>query len=147
MIPSILTHNYEAIYNTLIIFTILYTIILLAVLIDLYFGVQRARRLNIVRTSFGFRRTINKLTTYFGLTIMLSLADIVTSIIFKFPYFTIITTLGVILVEAKSVLENIKNYNKNDTEKLQAAIMQILKNKDNIQDFIKLTNTANQQTP
>jgi hypothetical protein len=69
---------------------ILYTCVFMSVLIDLFFGVKRAKRLKIVRTSFGYCRTITKLTSYFGLMLMLSIADIVASVIFKMPYFTVI---------------------------------------------------------
>jgi hypothetical protein len=41
--------------------------VFVSVFIDLFFGVKRAKRLKIVRTTFGYRRTINKLTSYFGL--------------------------------------------------------------------------------
>ncbi|MDR1562714.1 MAG: hypothetical protein LBS54_06490, partial [Dysgonamonadaceae bacterium] len=64
--------------------------------------------LKIVRTSFGYRRTITKLTNYFGLMLMLPIADIAASVIFKIPYFTVFGAIGIVIVEAKSVFENLK---------------------------------------
>jgi hypothetical protein len=100
---------YRNSFNTrLTVSVILYTCDFVSVLIDLFFGVKRAKRLKTVRTSFGYRRTITKLTSYFGLTPILSITDIAASVIFKMPYFTVIGTIGIITVEDKSVFENIK---------------------------------------
>jgi hypothetical protein len=101
-IPSIINEDWARLHMLLTVLAVLYTCIFVAVLIDLFFGVRRARSLNIARTSYGYRRTINKLISYFGLTLLLTIADIAASIQFKTPYFTIICTIGIILVEAKS---------------------------------------------
>jgi hypothetical protein len=86
-------------FNSLLtVLAVLYTCVFLSVLIDLFFGVRRAKRLKIVRTSFGYRRTITKLTSYFGLMIMLSIADIVASVVFDMPYFTVIGAIGIVFV-------------------------------------------------
>ena len=89
-IPSIIKEDWEHCYMLLIVFAVLYACVFVSVLIDLFFGIKRAKRLNIARTSYGYRRTITKLTSYFGLMMMLSIADIAASVIFNMPYFTVI---------------------------------------------------------
>ncbi|MDR2928385.1 MAG: hypothetical protein LBV41_09355 [Cytophagaceae bacterium] len=66
MIPSIMNKDWSHCYALLIVLAILYACVFMSVLIDLYFGVKRAKRLKILRRSFGYRRTITKLTSYFG---------------------------------------------------------------------------------
>ena len=114
---------------------ILYACVLLAVLIDLFFGIKRARRLKIARTSFGYRRTITKLTSYFGLLLMLTIIDIAASIILKVPYFTVLGTIGIVIVETKSVFENLKQEDKN-AEEVQKILKKLLQNKDKLQEVI-----------
>jgi hypothetical protein len=40
--------------------------------------------------------------------LMLPIADIAASVIFKIPYFTVFGAIGIVIVEAKSVFENLK---------------------------------------
>ena len=142
-IPSILNKDWGQIHALLTVLAVLYTCIFIAVLIDLYFGIQRAHKQNIARTSYGFRRTISKLISYFGLALLLTIADIAASIMFAIPYLTVIGTIGIILVEAKSVIEHLKHKEKNVTE-VQKTLLTLFKNKDDIQSIIKFFNS---QTP
>jgi len=130
-------HQLEILAEILVIF---YTCVLGAILIDLFFGVRRARLQGVVRTSYGFRRTITKATTYFGLLMMLTIADVLASIIFRLPYFTAIGAIGLVLTELKSVFENIRNENKR-IEDVPKILLEMYKNKDYIQDIISYLNT------
>ena len=144
-IPSIINEDWSHLNALLIVLVILYACVFLSVLIDLYFGVKRAKRLKIVRTSFGYRRTITKLTSYFGLMLMLSIADIAASIIFKMPYFTVIGAIGIIAVEAKSVFENIRKDEKNIAE-VQKLLLKLFESKEEIQSLINFLNSNNNDT-
>jgi hypothetical protein len=132
-------------FNALLtVLAMLYACVFLSVVIDLFFGVRRAKRLKIVRTSFGYRRTITKLTSYFGLMLMLSIADIAASVIFKMPYFTVIGAIGIVAVEAKSVFENLKQEDKSVAE-IQKALQKIFENKDEFQALISFLNTQSKE--
>ena len=122
MIPSIISEDWSHVKALLTVLAVLYACVFVSVLIDLFFGVRRAKRLKIARTSFGYRRTITKLTSYFGLMLMLSIADIAASVVFKMPYFTVIGTIGIVIVEAKSVFENIRQEEKS-VEEIQKALL------------------------
>ncbi len=139
MIRLIMNKDWGNFNSLLTVLAVLYTCVFLSVLIDLFFGVRRAKRLKIVRTSFGYRRTITKLTSYFGLMLMLSIADIVASVVFKMPYFTVAGAVGIVLVEAKSVFENLKQQEKSIAE-VQSVLLKILENKDEIQNILALLN-------
>jgi len=128
----------------LIVLVILYSCVFVSVLIDLLFGVKRAKRLKIVRTSLGYRRTITKLTSYFGLMLMLSIADVAASVVLKMPYFTVIGTIGIVIIEAKSVIENIRNEEKNVAE-VQKLLLKLFENKEIIQAIISFLNSNKQE--
>ncbi|MFZ6038686.1 MAG: phage holin family protein [Bacteroidota bacterium] len=138
-IPYLLNRDWTHLQELLAVVSVLYVCVFVAVVIDLFFGVRRAKQLNIVRTSFGYRRTISKLTNYFGLMLMLSIADIVASVVFKMPYFTVAGAIGIVLVEAKSVFENLKQQEKSIAE-VQSVLLKILENKDEIQNILALLN-------
>ena len=136
-IPSIINEDWAHLNALLTVLGVLYACVFVSVLIDLFFGVKHAKRLKIARTSFGYRRTITKLTSYFGLMLMLSIADIAASIIFKMPYFTVIGAIGIVAVESKSVFENLKQQEKG-VEEIPKALQKLFENKGVIQAFISL---------
>ena len=139
-IPSIMNKDWSQINVLLTVLAVLYACVFMSVIVDLFFGVKRAKRLKIVRTSYGYRRTITKLTSYFGLMIMLSIADIVASVVFDMPYFTVIGAIGIILVEAKSVFEHLRQETKN-VEDVQKMLFKLIENKEEIQSLIKFLNS------
>ena len=143
-IPSIMNKDWSQINVLLTVLAVLYACVFMSVIVDLFFGVKRAKRLKIVRTSYGYRRTITKLTSYFGLMIMLSIADIVASVVFDMPYFTVIGAIGIILVEAKSVFENLRQENKN-VDDIQKVLLKIFENKEEIQALISFLNSKKQE--
>ncbi|MFA6838931.1 MAG: phage holin family protein [Dysgonamonadaceae bacterium] len=128
----------------LAVLAVLYSCVFVSVLIDLFFGVKRAKQLKVVRTSFGYRRTITKLTSYFGLMIMLTIGDIVASVVFEMPYFTVIGAIGIVLIEAKSVFENLRQENKN-VDDIQKVLLKIFENKEEIQALISFLNSKKQE--
>lgn len=82
--------------------------ILFAVLIDLSTGVERARKCNERIKSRILRRTVSKLIDYYRLLFFGIIIDVL-GLIFTWynnPYCTVLIALGVVAVEAKSVLEN-----------------------------------------
>jgi hypothetical protein len=144
MLQSIINQDWNSFKVLLTVLVVLYACVFVSVLIDLFFGVKRAKRLKIVRTSFGYRRTTTKLTSYFGLMLMLSIADIAASVIFKMPYFIVIGAIGIVAVEAKSVFENIKTGEKNIAE-AQKLLLELFESKEELQALISFLNTQKQE--
>lgn len=141
-IPSILSGDWTRLKALLIVLAVLYTCVFVAVLIDLLFGVRRARRLKIKRTSSGYRRTISKLTSYFGLMFMLTMADIAASIVFNMPYFSVFGAIGIVAVEAKSVFENLRQAEKEMAD-IQTLMYKLFENREELQAFISFINSKN----
>jgi hypothetical protein len=117
-----------------------YACVLFAIMIDLHFGVKKARARGVVRTSYGYRQAIAKAQSYFGLMALMTLVDVIASVVTDLPFFTALIGIGIILVELKSVFENIRGVNK-DVEKIPSMLAEILKNKDSLQSVITFLNS------
>lgn len=144
-ISSALTKEWTHLDELFAVLAVLYTCVFLSVIVDLFFGVRRARQLKIIRTSYGYRRTITKLTGYFGLMIMFSIADVVASVLFKMPYFSVAGAIGIVLVEAKSVFENLKQQEKSIAE-VQRLLLKFFENEEQIQTLIAFLDAQTQKT-
>jgi membrane protein required for beta-lactamase induction len=82
--------------------------ILLAVLIDLSTGVERAKKCKERIKSHILRRTISKVVDYYRLLFFGVIIDVLglTFVWYNMPYCAVVVAVGVVLIEAKSVLEN-----------------------------------------
>ena len=76
--------------------------------------------------------------------IMLSIADIVASVVFDMPYFTVIGAIGIVLVEAKSVFENLRQENKG-VDDVQNLLLKLFENKEEIQALSTFLNSQKQE--
>lgn len=145
LLSSAITEEWTHLDRLFAVLAVLYTCVFLSVIVDLFFGVRRARKLKIMRTSYGYRRTITKLTGYFGLMMMFSITDVVASVVFKMPYFSVAGAIGIVLVEAKSVFENLKQQEKNIAE-VQRLLLTFFENKEEIQTLVAFLNAQTGET-
>jgi hypothetical protein len=76
---------------------------------------------------------------------MLSIADVAASVVLKMPYFTVIGAIGIIIVEAKSVYENIHKEEKNIAE-VQKLLLKLFESKEEIQSLINFLNSKTDDT-
>lgn len=137
IIKSFIEKDFCAVVDKSITLAILYGCVLLAVLFDLASGVEKARRKKVLRTSYGFRRTICKLRDYFNVLMMFTLADIIASIWITLPFFTAIGAIGMVFIEGRSIWENKKDTNKG-IEDLPDVLVDLMKNRDNIEQIVKI---------
>lgn len=110
--------NHHFLSSLLILLSVEYLGVLLAVLADLVSGLRRAQRENRPCSSRGLRRTVAKLSSYYLAMFCLSVVDsimivaVITleelgrSTIEPFPYLTTFGSLSLALIEAKSIAEN-----------------------------------------
>lgn len=85
-----------------------FMLVLFAVVFDLYTGVRAAKKLKEKIQSHILRRTILKIIDYLTVVFFGVLIDVLGLCFpwYAIPYCCIVTTLGVILIEGKSVIEN-----------------------------------------
>lgn len=90
-----------------------------ATLVDFWSGITTARALRQPLMSHGFRRTIAKIGSYWQVLIFALMFDILGAFFsfYYLPFMTIVATLSIIIIEARSVVENSKR------RKLSAAEM------------------------
>ena len=99
----------------------LYCEVLLIVGADFWSGITKAKKNGVVRSSYGFRRTIEKLSKYYNLLIALTVVDAMqvsaiwymdefyTITVPMFPFITLFGALGISLIEVKSIYEKAEN--------------------------------------
>ena len=83
-------------------------LILLGVLIDMWAGTAAARAVGERLSSHGFRKTVAKAVDYLRVVFFAALIDTLGLFFpwYLLPYFVMACTLGVLLIEGRSVIEN-----------------------------------------
>ena len=126
--------------------------IIFAVLLDLNTGINAAKKAKEKIKSRILRRTVTKIVDYYRVLIFGVMIDVLGLCFpwYNIPYLAIMVTLGVIAVEAKSVLENYHK-SKSAARDLPDMIMQIIKCADKedaakIVEFIKQNNETKVNT-
>lgn len=89
---------------------ICWILVVVAVLVDLSDGVYTARVLNVPIRSHKLRITINKCLEYYRLLILGFILDCFGLMFpqYSMPYVTIVMSVGLVLVEGKSMYEHLK---------------------------------------
>ena len=88
----------------------LWLLMVIAVLVDLWSGIEKAKARKEYVDSGGFRRTFAKLGQYWRVLAMLLLVDIIGNIFpwYSFPFASMLGTVAVIAIEFRSVIENLR---------------------------------------
>lgn len=120
-------------YNTAVIF-VCCVLVILAALIDLWTGIDAARANKERIRSKALRRTVNKIIDYLRVILFGVLIDIL-GIFFPWyvlPYCALLCTLGVMLIEGRSVLENLRKKKSHaaDIAAMVSKIVQCIDDKD-----------------
>ena len=139
-----------------ILFT-MYILILIMIFVDFWSGIRKAKKNNIVRSSYGFRRTVEKIKEYYNAMIALTIIDAmqVTAIWYletyykyeipMFPFVTLVGAIGLSIIELKSIYE--KAEDKQRFHEAGALITNIARNRSDIEEIAKsVANYLNEQT-
>lgn len=102
--------------------------ILFAVLIDLSTGVERAKKCKERIKSRILRRTVSKVVDYYRLLFFAVIIDVLGLAFtwYNIPYCAVIVAVGVVLIEAKSVLENYTKM-RSAAKEVPAMVEEIIK--------------------
>lgn len=127
------------------------------IFVDFWSGIRKAKKNNILRSSYGFRRTVEKIKEYYNAMIALTIIDAmqVTAIWYletyykyeipMFPFVTLVGAIGLSIIELKSIYE--KAEDKQRFHEAGALITNIAKNKSDIEEIAKsVANYLNEQT-
>ncbi len=104
------TLNIENLKRMLTVVLILWSLMIVAVLVDLWSGIEKAKARKEYVNSGGFRRTFAKVGEYWRVLAMLLLVDIIGNIFpwYSFPFASVLGTVAVIAIEFRSVIENLQ---------------------------------------
>lgn len=119
---------------------ICFILIIIAALIDLWTGVDAARKNHEQIRSKMLRRTVTKVLDYFRVVIFGVLLDVLGLCFtwYAIPYAAVLVTLGILMIEGKSVLENFRKKKSNAAD-IVDVIEEILEcaDSDTAQKIIK----------
>ena len=128
-----------------IIILIFWIIMIIAVFIDLWTGVEKARARHEQIYSDKLRRTVSKIGEYWRVQIMFLLFDIIGSFItvYNLPYASMLGTVCIVYIELRSVFENLKEKRSSAADIIDVAQKIIeCKDKNDAQLLIKDLNDS-----
>lgn len=135
--------NMKMLFLALAMVFVLYILVLVMIIIDLIYGVKKAKERGELRTSTGYKRTVDKLTRYYTSLICLTVMDAVQMMFvwtfnsyygYNIPLAPIITGVGAIglcAIEWKSIKEKADEKSRKDTEDVIKLIAEVIKNSNN----------------
>ena len=125
----------------------LYILVFFMIGADFWSGIRKAKKNNIVRSSYGFRRTVEKIKEYYNAMIALTIIDAmqVTALWYletyykyeipMFPFVTLVGAIGLCIIEIKSIYE--KAEDKQRFHEAGALLTSIAKQKTDIEEISK----------
>ena len=137
----------------LVAFVIEYIVIFMAICADLSAGLHKARKEGKARTSFGFRKTMEKINQYYSVALFLSFIDILQMYLvgglmdqlglklFAFPIVTFIGTIYICIIECKSIKEKRDVKENARIEEVTRLLSSILKDEKNVTAVENLIDT------
>jgi len=130
-IPTIQAGDWDALYLQGAIVFMLWVLVILAVLLDLWAGIDRAKAIGEKPRSDKFRRTIEKVGDYWRVLAFGLILDLIGSVLpfYSLSYASILASVACILIELKSVVENLKA-KKSTAAQLPEIIKEIMRCRD-----------------
>lgn len=119
----------------------IYIEVFIMILADLWSGLRKAKQRGEVRSSYGYKKTIDKIGRYYNALIALTIIDTmqISGVWYLdnyygwaipiFPVVTLLGALGISLVELKSICEKANQKVRNDYKELYVLVSEIAKYK------------------
>jgi hypothetical protein len=126
----------------------IYVLVFIAIMADLWSGVRKAKKNGVARTSYGFKRTVDKIARYYNVMLALTVVDAMQMVSlwyleqfygWKFPMFPFITlagAIGICLIEIKSIYEKAEDKVKIDG--VGDLAKNIIANKNDVAEIVKV---------
>ena len=130
MIEELNTLMSEHIYRYAVIESLCMASILIAMTIDLIFGIRKARINGEATTSRGLKKTCDKARKYFSPLLCIVCIDLISCVVTSVPIFSMLWSIYCIFCEFMSVRE--KAWQKAEIRKQERTMRVLLDNKDDI---------------
>lgn len=108
--------------------------LIMAMGIDLIFGIRKAKERGEATTSRGFKKTCDKARKYFSPYLVLVCIDLLAALFLPAPAFSMIWAAYCIYCEFKSVRE--KSWQKEELRKAEKTMNVVIENKDDIAKLV-----------
>lgn len=143
-----MTEMITAITGRFGIFAVIYALIFIMVVLDLWSGMRKAKKRGEFRSSYGLRRTTDKLARYYNVLLALSVADCLQMVFLYYlnqengshlPLLPFMTTLGALLIciiEIKSMYESADKKVRAEYQEAAKILTELLKSKTGA-DFLQ----------
>lgn len=117
---------------------------LIASFLDMWSGIDKAKAKGEVINSSGLRKTITKVGDYWKVQIFALMIDMFGSLFWDYPFVSIVIGVGIILIELKSVIENLqeKKANAGQLPEMVKKIIKAATEKDAAQIIDEIQNTT-----
>lgn len=112
--------------------------VLLAMILDLFFGIQKAKSLGEARTSYGLRRSVRKFIEYYSMLILAFVIDVLASIIdnYNLPYITFAAAAYLVFTEILSIREKASEKERRRQNKDIGTLLTLIENRGDIANAI-----------
>lgn len=124
----------DHLYRHIVIVCLCVAGMLIAMLVDLIFGVKKARALGQATTSTGYKKTCEKGKKYFSPFAVLMCIDLISSVIMPAPFFSMLWSAYCLFCEFKSVRE--KSWTKAELRKAERTMNIVIENKEDIAKLV-----------
>lgn len=108
--------------------------LILAMVIDLFFGIRKAKQRGEATTSQGFKKTCEKARKYFSPYLVLICIDLLACVLVPVPAFSMLWAAYCIFCEFVSVRE--KSWQKEELRKAEKTMNVIIENKDDLAKLV-----------
>ncbi len=131
-IQSFLHRDYQSLREELLIVAIMWSMVTIAMALDLISGYRKAKERGEARTSYGLRRTVSKAVLYYSLMFFSFMFDCIGTFFYPLPYVTFVAAAFLIFIEGKSILEKAADKDKKRLNKSMEELAIIMDNKDDL---------------
>ena len=126
----------------LLIIACLYALIFLFVFLDLWAGIRKAKQRGEYRSSKGLRKTVDKISRYFNMILVITAIDAVQMLAIGLlnpqtshhlpvlPFFTFLGTIFVGFIELKSIYEKNEDKEKSKIADAARVLSEVLQHRD-----------------
>ena len=147
---NILSNFISVMTPQLLIFAAIYVLVFLLISLDLWSGIRKAKQRQEYISSYGLRKTLDKIARYYNILIAISVIDLIqmlaifelrlhgTTSIPMLPVLTFLAALFMGAIEVKSMYEKSEEKDKAKVADVARFIREAMKDKDSI-EIIKNT--------
>lgn len=133
----------QAFMVQLIIIAVVYLFVMVAIFLDLWAGIRKAKASGEFRSSYGLRKTVGKIGDYYNMLFIVTIIDALQMLLVMLlnyhtntllpilPFLTFGGGIFACVIEGKSIYEKKSDKDKAKVAETAKALSEILKNKDN----------------